>query len=278
MRELNSNLGLNKDDGNDIITEGVVISTSEYYSNGTIRVTVNNKNEIDCRPLLPIYLMVIPKVTDSVNLILKKSNTKTEYLWVGPIITDYKKLNSTSRVGDKVYVHGKSITKYPNAKGIYPSLEDITFNGRWNSDIRLGKNQTLIRAGFHNIDNNEEYNLTNQSYSLLRLSPTKDGKKTRGTHNIVGEYINLISHDGTPKFNVSDRNEVITEEMLNKILDEAHPAVFGDNLADFLRLIVKFCATHQHNFHNLPPVQLENEVKIAKFDLNSINSKKIKLN
>lgn len=276
---LNPNIGLNKGLSYDIITEGVVTFVDDFYKNGTIRVRPNQTNiEVDIFPLIPIYNMILPKVGDSVNLIPKKSGTTYSFLWVGPINVDYKKLNSSSKVGDGVYVHGKPITKYPDAKGIYPNLDEITINGRWNSDLRLGKNQTLLRAGQHNIDSNEVYNQLNQGYVLMKLSPL-EGNKTRETTNIVGEYINLLSPKGTPNFTLYDRGDSpLTEEVIDKILNDAHPAVFGDKLIELLKLIIKSQLTHSHNWFNMSTNQFETEKKLAKFDLTTIVSKYVKLN
>jgi hypothetical protein len=276
MNNLNPNLGINKSNDKELATEGIVTSVDNYYKNNTIRVKANGV-EIDCRPLLPIYLMVIPRMGDSVDLMLTQTGTNTAYRWIGPVITDFKKLNSTSRVGDKVYVAGKSITKFPNAKGIYPALENITLNGRWNSDVQLGKNQTLIRAGQHLIQDNTDYNITNQSYSLLRLSQL-DETKSRGTHNIVGEYINLLSPKGSPNFNLYDRNETLTEDTINRIIKEAHPMVYGDDLVKLLKMLINVVLNHSHQYHKVPTTMLDQELKLANFDLNTMLSKYVRLN
>ena len=84
--------------------------------------------------------------------------------------------------------------------------------------------------------------------------PTKkvDGQVTeRGTiTTIVANKINLITHrDGQPRFNVTNQNDLISEEEMERILNEAHPIPFGDILLEYLRLFKDALFYHVHNGH-----------------------------
>lgn len=270
-----SNRGANNQNITDLITEGTVINVDRFYLDGTINVE-NNGNIIKVKPFLPLHLMVLPKNGENVNLILKRYNKSEEYLWVGPINYDYNHLDNANTLVDKVHYNGKPITKIPEAKGIYPKLDDVIINGRYNSDIILGKNKLRLRTGFRKINDYNVYNNRLQTYNLL--TNYEYGGVERGVNLLVSQHILLASQNGLKQFEINDANENITNETLTKMINEMESMVYGDKLVEFLLLIVDFVCNHTHNFHKMKADNTENVKKIKSFNLTNILSKYIKLN
>ena len=54
--------------------------------------------------------------------------------------------------------------------------------------------------------------------------------------NIVGNKINLLSHNGSHTFELTNPEKLITEEEQEKINSSAHPIAYGDTLVEFLEL------------------------------------------
>jgi hypothetical protein len=84
--------------------------------------------------------------------------------------------------------------------------------------------------------------------------------KKISVNNIVADKINLLTHNGAPSFNLTQRDltnnttPYITDEELTKILDEAHPLVFGDVLLQYLKAFRSAFENHVHNkFGAAPP-------------------------
>ena len=270
-----STKGANNQNINDLITEGTVINVDRFYLDGTINVE-NNGNIIKVKPFLPLHLMVLPKNGENVNLILKRYNKSEEYLWVGPINYDYNHLDNANTLVDKVHYNSKPITKIPEAKGIYPKLDDVIINGRYNSDIILGKNKLRLRTGFRKINDYNVYNNRLQTYNLL--TNYEYGGVERGVNLLVSQHILLASQNGLKQFEINDVNENITNETLTKMINEMESMVYGNKLVEFLLLIVDFVSNHTHNFHKMKADNTENVKKIKSFNLTNILSKYIKLN
>ena len=96
--------------------------------------------------------------------------------------------------------------------------------------------------------------------------------------NMVGNKINLISHDGPHTFNLTNPEELISTEEQKKINNQAHPLVYGDILVQFLELVKSYVAGHTHNYHGMPATELPNKVNVLNFDLDSILNKNINSN
>ena len=86
-----------------------------------------------------------------------------------------------------------------------------------------------------------------------------DNTKNVTVTNIISDKINLLTYDGSPKFdnltivNKDTReSEYINNETLQDILDDAHPLVFGDTLVEYLKLLKAAFVAHVHNGSNPP--------------------------
>ena len=113
----------------------------------------------------------------------------------------------------------------------------------------------------------------------IKVVKTKTNTDKSGSViNMVGNKINLISHDGPHTFNLTNPEELISTEEQKKINNEAHPLVYGDILVEFLELVKSYVAGHTHNYHGMPATELPNKINVLNFDLDSILNKNINSN
>jgi hypothetical protein len=58
----------------------------------------------------------------------------------------------------------------------------------------------------------------------------------------------LITHEnGSPRFNVTNQDNLISDDELSRILSEAHQVPFGDILLEYLILMKEALFYHVHN-------------------------------
>lgn len=266
---------------------GEVISVDDPNSLGRIKVRVKgpiSKGGDDgvldddlpwAFPLLPKYFTSQPKIKEAVYIFtFSKQQQHVDRLYLGPIISQLPQLNFdpyyiTALAG---FTFGSespkvSIDTIPEVKGVFPNQDDISIQGRENTDIILKPNQVLIRAGKFVKTNPTKtnpfyftFNKKTQAYIQLNNDVVlKKGTETEGEDrgtvtNIVASKINLLTHkDGTPIFNLTNQDNLIDDDELLKILSTAHQMVFGDNLLEYLELFENALFFHVHNGNgNLP--------------------------
>jgi len=113
----------------------------------------------------------------------------------------------------------------------------------------------------------------------IKVVKTKTNTDKSGSViNMVGNKINLISHDGPHTFNLTNPEELISTEEQKKINNEAHPLVYGDILVEFLELVKSYVAGHIHNYHGMPATELPNKINVLNFNLDRILNKNINSN
>ena len=270
----------------------------------------------NCYPLLPKHINIVPKVGEVVFIILLDPDNKfSDRLYFGPIISTPQYLQKDTI--DKTALSSLAISPVsPNldidtlkeAVGIFPKREDIALQGRDNADIILKENESLIRAGQHELNNNLAFNSKNPSYIQLRynapiaknggnnqsspqFSPTRptatDGSGGKNTKNgsvinIVSDKINILGHSDTDRDYILGNNEnYISDDELLNIIDNAHPIAFGDTLLDYLKKLELAFMNHVHRFPGLKPsaVDGENYLKeYLEYPVETILSKNIKVN
>jgi len=222
-------------------------------------------------PLIPKHLSTQPKVGEAVFILtFNKDKKHVDRLYLGPIISQPQQLNY-----DPLYVSAirgfsfasespsVSVATIPQIKGVFPDPEDVSLQGRYNTDITQKNNEIVIRAGKFNVtkpDNNNPFpftfNAKTQGYIQIKndaiINPKTDtAEAEKGTvTNIVSSKINLITHkDGSPRFNVTNQDNLISDDELARILEEAHQMVFGDILLEYLKLLKDALLYHVHNGH-----------------------------
>jgi hypothetical protein len=229
-------------------------------------------------PLLPKHLNVKPK-KDELVFIFTFDNEKeiTDRLYLGPIISQDQNLNfdsalSTASAGFSFgsVAPNQSIANLPQLKGVFPNQEDVSIQGRYNTDITQKNNEIVIRAGKFEVipsNNNAPYNFTynTRTQAFIQIKndiniPSVENQNTTekgSVTNIVANKINLITHkDGSPRFNVTNQNNLISDEELTTILTEAHQLPFGDVLLEYLKLLKEALFAHVHNGSGNPPTDL----------------------
>jgi len=231
-----------------------------------------------CFPLLPKHLQIQPKIGEVVMIITLSDQQKhVDRLYIGPIISQLPLLDNDPYLYSAL--NGFSIAlsspqpfsgQIAELNGVFPKPDDISIQGRYNTDITQKKNEIVIRAGKFvestpNTNNpySFKYNPTTQAYIQLKndvvTDPTTNQQTAlRGTvANIVANKINLITHkDGSPRFNITDPDVLITDDELNKILVDAHQIPFGDVLLEYLKLFKEAFLYHVHNGSGNRPTDL----------------------
>lgn len=287
--------------------KGMMIFPSEVISvqddNAGMRIKVrlepydNNKALEDipyCFPLLPKHIHCNPKVGECVLVFLSTMGATDGQRWfIGPIISqqynlDYDPYKYRSRVLLSGDYNGQP---YPNPKvnpdnnGSCPEREDIALQGRGNSDVILKKHDALVRCGFKmdgagNQRDRLRFNREDLSYMLMRYKDSVDskGKPYSSSINLVADRINLLSHDSSDVFNLSDPDDLITDDTMQEILASAHQLPYGDKLVEFLRKFIEVFRTHVHPFPKLPPSLTEPQQNVLATDLQSMLSESIRIN
>jgi len=251
----------------------------------------------NCFPLMPSHLNVVPKVNEVVFIFTFNDGTKyADRFYIGPIISSPLRLKedtiettglaslSVSPVTPNV-----NIDTLVDAKGVFPDYDDIALQGRDNADLILKENEVFLRAGQHVLDNNKIFNKTNPAYIQLKFDAKLKESENRSSKpefgsvaNVVANKINLLTHkDGAPRFTLTNQDDYISEEELLKILDEAHPLVFGDTLLEYMKKLEMALMNHIHRFPGLKPSAIDGEnfiVEYLEYPTETILSKNVKVN
>jgi len=305
------------------IRKGKVISVDDPDDAGRIRVRVmgvdNATPDVDifyAFPMLPKHLNVIPKVKEAVLIFTFKSdNDKVDRMYLGPVIPQPQYLDKAEydieawdgfSFGRKDL--GPAPTNRKKIRGGYPEKENIAIQGRKNADIILKSDELLLRAGkfvfktdkANNARSNDEfdkklgYKFNNRTQGYIQIKynaqintpENNDENQEFGTvTNVVANKINLLTHkNGNPRFNLTNQDNLISDDEMQKILKEAHPLVFGDKLVEFLKLVRVAVSNHTHKYPGMT-AHSEGSSTFAKamqdmneYDLEQILSKNIRIN
>jgi hypothetical protein len=247
----------------------------------------NNGRLPNCFPLIPKMLSPIPKVGETVLLFMYSADDRySDRFYVGPLISnlnliDKQTLNagSTANLSTGFYLPQKDLSKVESVKGVYADYDSnntYTLNGRDNADIVFKPSEVLIRAGKFISNKPLEFNNVNPAFIQIKngfnytdnvnnaiVAITGSGKKSKpqkiSVNNIVADKINLLTYNGSPNFNLTERDLVnsttpyITDDEMNTILSTAHPLVFGDVLLEYLKALRSAFDSHIHNHFGMAP-------------------------
>jgi hypothetical protein len=229
-------------------------------------------------PMIPKFLSTQPKVKEAVFVfVFSKNKEHVDRMYLGPIISQPQQLNF-----DPFYftaLRGFSfsseypdvdVATIPNIKGVFPNPEDVSIQGRYNTDITQKNNEIVIRAGkFETItpDKNNplpfRFNSKTQAYiqiknDVVTVKGTDKIKEERGSvTNIVSNKINLLTHkNGSPIFNLTNQDNLISDDELSNILENAHPISFGDIMVKWMVLCQDAIFNHVHNGNGNPATDL----------------------
>ena len=238
----------------------------------------------NCFPLMPKHNAIIPNEGEIV-LIFEfgiQGERYPERFYVGPIISSLLNLNNqslyagaTAGLAISPIDTVEDINKIPETKGVFSEYDadyGYSIEGRNNSDIVFKSSELLLRAGnFIKQINSVSMNKVNPAYIQIKhgFNYTKSSNDTTlsekiSVNNIVANKINLLTYgvDANPEFDLTKRDEknnktpYIDDDELNKILETAHPLVFGDILMDYLKVLEQAFLGHNHNHLGLStPIQ-----------------------
>jgi hypothetical protein len=233
----------------------------------------------NCFPLMPKMVAPIPKVGETVLIFMYSSEDRySDRYYIGPIISNLNLLNkqtidagSTANLSTGFYLPQKDLSKVESVKGVYGDYDTnntYTLNGRDNADVVFKPSEILLRAGKFVKNKPLEFNQVNPAYIQIKHGfnfienpngSNPNNVKEISVNNIVADKINLISYNGSPNFNVTQRDLLnsttpyITDDELNNILSTAHPLVFGDILLEYLRALRTAFDSHVHNYFGAGP-------------------------
>lgn len=286
---------------------GVVVSNIDELSANRVKVRIvgvdDHISDVDLDyafPMLQKFVHIVPKVGETVLIFIPDArNTNIDRLYVGPIISQPQLLNKDSELFSPKSALSSGIkdglpspNTIPENRGVYPKIDEIAIQGRNNNDIILKDKEVLLRAGKFDSSTTKgdipKFNRVNPSYIQIKHDVTlKQGTESTnpeigGVINIVSNKINLLTHkNGSPRFALNDQNSMISDKELLKIMEEAHPLVFGDKLIELIRILTNAFLNHVHAYPGMRPQDLSggNDIdKLLDFDVKSILSKNIHIN
>jgi len=221
-----------------IIKVGEVITVKDSTKSGRIKVSITgvddittDGNLIDCVPLLPKYLVTLPKVGECVfvfqyenKLSNPTSSFNTKRFWIGPLITqpttlegeDYNKALS-------ILPDGYTKLKDPNIDdGAYGNDDDIVLQGRYNTDIIQKDRQIWIRTGKFIDGNPKKFNKKDMGYIQLKYGGEKLKKE------IVNKKI-TTKVQPQPKINIKVKIDTISPTYPGGMAGNAPPAIYRED-------------------------------------------------
>ena len=235
-------------------------------------------------PLLPKHLHVKPKVGEAVLVISAIDGIQaTQRYYVGPVISqpqdmfydDYQ-FGATALLKRGVAKPQQSIAQDATAEGALAKPDEVAIYSRQNSDVVLSNNDVRIRCGSRLLkpmlgnqdSSNIEFNKKNPAFIKLKYheTPLTNTLQPRtpdsmSTATIVADEIALLSHKSKdPLFagnELVNTDEQITDENLQKIINEAHVLPYGDTLVDFLMAFLQMFKSHTHKYNNDRPCRDE---------------------
>jgi hypothetical protein len=217
-----------------------------------------------------------PKVGEAV-FVFSFDSTKPfiDRIYFGPIISQPQNLNNEPyrfSALKGISISNKNpdvnVETIPELIGVFPKPEDISIQGRYNTEITQKNNEIVLRAGKFSSSTPYEknpfgftFNKKTQGYIQIKndvtISPTGSDTIQKGTvTNIVSNKINLLTHNGSPKFNLTNQDNLISDSELETILSTAHQVPFGDILLQYLRLMKNAIFSHVHNGNGNPATDL----------------------
>jgi hypothetical protein len=251
----------------------------------------------NCLPFLPKHFNFTPRDKEKVLVIIPDGNTKGgDRYYVGPFISSETKFGgdfvdgtATANRIDGTTDPSEDIDRITTAKGLYENPKYIVIDGRNNTDIIQRDAEILIRAGKFVQNDPKQFNKENPGYFQIKYNQTFNEQKLNGfgvgdgelnntseknvtVTNIVSNKINLLTYDDKNTYDLTYVDETsngaaqyINEEEMDKILNTAHPLVFGDKLIEYLKLLKEAVTNHVHQI-NSPPSKNEGSADGAMFN------------
>lgn len=287
-----------------------VESIDDIHNSGRIKVRMipdDSRHSLEeipyAYPLLPKMFNVLPKVGEAVIVFLTAAGDgNSNRYYIGPVI---------SQISDMEYggFSSAAFTNYPDslsspkpdhdlindAKGAFGNKEDVTIYGRKGTDIILKENDIRVRAGAR-IDGDNKigkvFNRYSPAYLNLKYSDapltiehydsqsnkTSTVKKWNSSATLVADEINLLSNLSTTNFTVTDEKDLITDEEMKKIIQNAHALPYGDVLVQFLKRFLWEFQNHTHTFPGKLTALYKGHEDFFNYDFDPMLSKNVRIN
>jgi len=282
-----------------LIRQAKVISVDDKTDGDRIKVLLipedlGKKNiEEYAYPLLPKMLHIKPKVGESVYVLTAiATDGYSQRFYIGPIISqphhmEYEPyyLDSTSLSNKSKVKPDEAPSMNPNTNGAYPKEQDIAIEGRKNAGIQITDDDVRIKAGVKYSSGQKPrevvFNKKDPAYVKVQYNDkeqqTLKGQKYNSTATVVADKINLISNQSKEGYNLTNPDELITDEEMKKIIDKAHQVPYGDVLIEFLNLFRKAFMTHTHTFVGLPTCPDAAVMSVMNYNLDKILSDNVRV-
>ena len=172
-----------------IIRLGEVITNTDPTRAGLVKARIvgvdsleSDESLIECIPLLPKFLTIMPKVGESIFIFQYEdqkgsptSKFNSKRFWLGPLITQPTKLDKDpSSESNAILPDGWTKLKDPNLEeGAYGNSEDITLQGRYNTDIIQKDREIWLRVGKFKEGENNKFNRKDLGYVQLKYGGEK---------------------------------------------------------------------------------------------------------
>jgi hypothetical protein len=264
---------------------GWVASVNDPNSIGRIKVrikgsssqggddSISDDNDLPWSfPMLPKFFSVTPKVGEAVYVfVFGKDKEHTDRLYFGPIISQPQNFlldkfpNSLAGFEFGLNKPDISYQQLKDVVGVFPDKEDVSIQGRYNTDITQKPNEIILRAGkFIEIPKTEnnigfKFNNKNQAYiqiknnvNLTTKSVTDNNNNSNNITSIVSDKINFLTHNGLNNYELNNPDGLLTDVELSKIIGTteeggAQRMVYGDLLLEYLILLREAFSSHVHN-------------------------------
>ena len=157
----------------------------------------------NCYPILPKHLNIVPKIGEVVFImLLDPTDRYSDRLYLGPMISSRENLKedridttALSNLSISVTTPNVNLDTLKSVKGIFPNREDVSIQGRDNSDIIFKTNEALLRAGQHVQDNVIVFNDKNPAYVQLKFNTTT--QKNDNANNNLPSFGNSVNRNTT---------------------------------------------------------------------------------
>lgn len=278
-----------------IIRLGIVTDVYDDTDGDRIRVHIvpedeGVENDVYAFPAMPKILHIKPKVNEYVLVITAiATDGHSQRFYIGPVISQPNHMKyepwylaTTTLNRGSIRAPEQAQHTIPKTNGAYPKEEDIAIEGRKNAGIQVTENDVRLKAGVKVVNPSNDYDISfntkNPAFVKTKYDEqeqtTPNGKKYQSTTAIVGDKIVMIGADSKEGYKVTDKDDLISDDEMKKIIDKAHLLPYGDVLIDFLDLFRNALAKHVHPYSALPPT-IDPETGTAQlmgYDLNKINS------
>ena len=283
------------------ISFGIVKNVQDPSNAGRIQVRVpssdlkvTDDNLPWAFPLLPKMIHIQPKVGETVMIITRVfENEHSDRFFIGPVIAQpqfmYNETDENSALralyGSRIGL-AENVEQRSEVKGTLPEYDDVAILGRKDSDIILKDNDLRIRCGVKKTNDLDktEFAFNNVHPAFIKLKHIEGDEVVKSGYesviNIVADKINLIGTDSRDKYSTDDRDELISDEEVDRFIKEAHQVPFGDRLIEFLRIFITAFQSHTHPWvgRGMTPCKDITYKALADYNLESILSTTIRIN